>query len=69
MPAIRALSHAEFTARLNTYGCHFIRKLDDGSELWETSWKEPFTIRADTDGSYDEWEYLRLEVVKALKPR
>ena len=60
MAAVRALSRAVIEERLKTYGCRFLQRLDDGTELWETGWGEPFTLVPEPDGKYDEWQYFQL---------
>jgi hypothetical protein len=60
MTAVRALSRADLEQRLASYGCRFLRKLDDGTELWQTGWNEPFSLTPEPDGTYDEWQYFQL---------
>lgn len=71
MIAIRALPRAVILERLKTYGCRFVRKLDDGTEIWETGWGEPFSLTPEPDGKYDEWAYFQLVarvIAKTMPP-
>ena len=71
MTAVRALPRAVLEERLKIYGCRFIRSLPDGTQLWETGWKEPFTLVPEPDGKYDEWQYFQLVarvIAKTMPP-
>lgn len=60
MIAVRSLPRAEIEYRLKTYGCRLVSKLDDGTELWETGWAQPFILTPEPDGTYDEWQYFQV---------
>jgi hypothetical protein len=64
MIAIRLLSAEQFSKRLAPYGCRKIADLAPGLELWETGWKEPFTLTPEVRSFhgvkeywYDEWQF------------
>jgi hypothetical protein len=59
MVAARIISYGEMLARLATYKCERITQYPSGLEVWETGWKEPFTLWAE-NGSYSELQYFRL---------
>jgi hypothetical protein len=71
MSAIRSLPRATIEERLRPYSCRFLRPLDDGTELWETGWGEPFVLSPEPDGMYDEWQYFQLlarVIAKTMPP-
>jgi hypothetical protein len=60
MIAVRFLSRAELERKLSPYRCTKVADVAPCVELWETGWREPFTLSTDNDGRYDEWEYRRI---------
>lgn len=62
MIAVRLIPRAEILKKLSPYGCRYIRTDNAGFELWETGWKEPFTLHPERDGVYDEWQYREILV-------
>lgn len=56
--AIR-LTRAELERKLAPYKCRKVADVAPGIELWETGWKEPFTL-APEDDYYDDFDYRRV---------
>ena len=52
--AERWISRAELLVKFSPYGCSMVAEIPP-FELWETGWREPFTLQAE-NGAYDEWQ-------------
>jgi hypothetical protein len=59
MTATRLLDRETLEKRLSPYKCRCVQAYPSGLEIWETGWKEPFTLWAE-NGKYDEWLYFKL---------
>jgi hypothetical protein len=66
--AARIYSREALDTALAAYKCRFVADLGNGAHLWETGWKEPFTLYCDRD-YYDEHQYaLALAFVARSMP-
>lgn len=65
MGAVRLYNLATFTRALAPYKCKLVFKHEAGFEVWETGWKQAFTVRPDPPQMYSEDQLTRAIVVIA----
>lgn len=54
MSAVRLFSQEEIARRLAPYKCKLVMKITDHADLWETGWKEPFTLYHELEAGYSQ---------------